>query len=179
MLISPQTFAKAAPVAAWPSGVRFGDIVQFRALCDDGTFADALPCLVLDATHRADRARLLLAPGQPVSAARDRAYEIGVRAPSQLIEAGLAGPTVFLGASRISVSSTHAGFVPDAGTGSPVIGRLSGPAFDRMNAVRARIQAEADIAAYYRDRTPVQRDEDRRITEMILARIGRAEPTAA
>ena len=176
MFISPHPFAKASPVPDWQAAVRYGDIVQFRALRDDGSLADAMACLVLDATQRPSGTRLLLAPGQAGCGKRDRAFEIGVRAPSQLIEAGLAGPTTFLAGSRISVAATHAGFVLAPANGSPIIGRLSGQAFERMNAVRARIQAEADIAAYYRDRTPAQRAEDRRISETILARIRQAEP---
>lgn len=43
------------------------------------------------------------------------------------------------------------GFHCPDGTATPLIGRLDDALMDRMNAIRARIQAEADIAAHYRD----------------------------
>lgn len=53
-------------------------------------------------------------------------------------------------ARRIIVHVGHSGF--DGRTKGPsIIGRLDETLLERMNAVRARIQAEADIAAYYRE----------------------------
>jgi hypothetical protein len=158
MFISPQTFAVSTRIANWPTSVRYGDIVMFRTVHDDGERAQPIPCLVLEAHRTAVIARLLLAPSVTECPGRDRAYAIGVRAPSQVIAAGLTSPKQFIGASRMLVSAGHSGFVASSASGSLIIGRLTETSFERMNAVRARLQAEADIAAYDRARKRHEQD---------------------
>ncbi|NIZ63060.1 hypothetical protein DL239_19010 [Sedimentitalea sp. CY04] len=69
-----------------------------------------------------------------------------------MIAAGLHRPTRFICYRKISVSLKHNGFVCNRTTESAVFDSLSGPEFERMNQVRARLQAEADIAADHRER---------------------------
>jgi hypothetical protein len=45
------------------------------------------------------------------------------------------------------VNLDHHGFIASSAVGTPVIGALTGAALERMNAVRGRIYAEADIVA--------------------------------
>ncbi|QIE54176.1 hypothetical protein G5B40_01175 [Pikeienuella piscinae] len=63
------------------------------------------------------------------------------------------------------VSLDHPGIVLWAATGAPVMGRLSGDAVERMNSVRARIHAEADIAAERRSERRKARGARHRRTE--------------
>ncbi|WP_157937601.1 hypothetical protein [Oceaniglobus roseus] len=80
----------------------------------------------------------------------NRGYEVIVKQSAARATAGLSKPTWFVCARRIIVHVNHRGF--DGRTKGPhIIGRLDEVLLERMNAVRARIQAEADIAAYYRE----------------------------
>lgn len=74
-------------------------------------------------------------------------------ASADYIPSGLNEPTRFVGARRLLVPLGHSGFVICRATGSPVLGRLDGGPFAAMNAVRGRIHAERDIAAYRRGRS--------------------------
>lgn len=71
-------------------------------------------------------------------------------------------PTRFVCARRVIVHVNHSGFHGRA-KGPQIIGRLDEALQEGMKAVRARIQAEADIAAYYREeeRWEEQAREDR------------------
>ncbi len=60
---------------------------------------------------------------------------------------GLNRPTRFVCARRLVVSLENKAFSIGREAGTPVIGRPDGADFDRMNDVRARIAAEADMAA--------------------------------
>jgi hypothetical protein len=128
----------AAAVPDQRDSLTHGDILLLSPIAGDGS--PPLPCLVLDLVATRSGPRLLLAPGQAgIPATRDAPYEIGVRAPSEWASAGLSGPLRFSGRDRILMRAT-----------SGAIGRLSGSSFARLNAVRARIHAERDIAAYFR-----------------------------
>jgi hypothetical protein len=63
------------------------------------------------------------------------------------VSSGLHESTRFICARTVTVSLDHPAFrrAPDRGT--PLIGRLTEPLLDRMNAFRGRLHAEADIAA--------------------------------
>ncbi|WP_372993947.1 hypothetical protein [Sulfitobacter sp.] len=60
--------------------------------------------------------------------------------------AGLDRPSRFVCSRRVIVSINHPGFEGGEECGT-LIGRLDAPLVDRMNDVRARLQAEADIKA--------------------------------
>lgn len=138
-----------AAAGAWHDTLSYGDVVIFRfpvAEEDGGDAPKARPCLVLDVERFGDRQYTLLAYGTTQANRANRGYEIRVYAPEEYAAAGLRNPTRFVGARRILVPLDHADFALGP-TGTPVIGRLSGAAFERMNAVRGRIHAEADIAS--------------------------------
>lgn len=131
-----------------------GDIVLFRfplAEVDDEPGAPKRrPCLVLDTLCIGGFPFFELAYGTSADTSANRGYEVIVKRPSARATAGLTKPTRFVCARRIIVHADHSGF--DGRTKGPqIIGRLDAPLLERMNAVRARIQAEADIAAHYRE----------------------------
>jgi hypothetical protein len=76
-------------------------------------------------------------------------YETYVTRPAALHVAGLNGPTLFDSRCRITVSIKNTGFDLRAG-GTPVLGLLTGPERDRFNVIRARVQADVDMAVSHR-----------------------------
>lgn len=131
----------------WFADLSWGDIVSFRFPVEDGEdVPKKRPCLVLDTLLVGGRRFAVLAYGTSVRNNSNRGYEVRLGAVDAM-EAGLHRSTRFIGARRLTVSLDHDGFVASGTARSPVIGRLKGSAFDRMNAVRGRIHAEADIAA--------------------------------
>lgn len=131
-----------------------GDVVLFRfplAEEDDQPGSPKRrPCLVLDTRIRGDERFVEIAYGTSADTRANRGYEVIVKQSAARETAGLSKPTRFVCARRIIVHVNHSGF--DGRTKGPhIIGRLDETLLKRMNAVRARIQAEADIAAYYRE----------------------------
>lgn len=153
------------PANACTEQLQRGDIVLFRfPLAEEDAYPDALkrrPCLVLDTLSIGGSPYLKIAYGTSADTPANRGYEVIVKRPSARTTAGLTKPTRFVCARRIIVHANHSGF--DGRTKGPqIIGRLDAPLLERMNAVRARIQAEADIAAHYREerqRTEQAREE--------------------
>lgn len=134
---------------SWKRDVASGDIVLFAypvADPDSGARPKVRPCLVLETEDHETGKRILLAYGtsQPPKCARG--YDITVRGASDLLVAGLAKPTRFMASRLLSVSIESSRFgTRDRVT--PVIGHLSSAALVRMNRVRARLHAEADMAS--------------------------------
>ncbi|WP_299821461.1 hypothetical protein [uncultured Jannaschia sp.] len=62
------------------------------------------------------------------------------------------GPTRFCGTQRLLVPLAHGGFEISPETGSPVLGRLGGQSYERMQALRAQIHALRDLRAEQRRR---------------------------
>jgi hypothetical protein len=158
----PQPFTPAGKSAR----LQRGDVVLFRfplAEEDDEPGAPKRrPCLVLDALTKGDDRFVEIAYGTSADTRANRGYEVIVKQTAARATAGLSKPTRFVCARRIIVHASHGGF--DGRTKGPhIIGRLDEVLLERMNAVRARIQAEADIAAYYREeqRREEQTREDR------------------
>ena len=158
----------AAPIihptqtAAWHDAVGYGDILSFRfPLAEEGHRGrpKARPCLVLDIEERGDQRYALLAYGTTSKRRSNIGYEVHVRKSADCLAAGLDRPTRFVGARRILVPLTHSAFVVAGATGSAVLRHLDGRSFEALNAVRARIHADADIAADRRERS---RDSRRR-----------------
>lgn len=147
MLEDPTFHTSQANLSDWQKELSWGDIVSFRFPVED---AEAIPkkrpCLVLDTATVGGKRYALLAYGTTTRSSSNRGYEIRLGA-FDASEAGLHRPTRFVGARRLMVNLDHPGLVTSSAAGTPIIGRLSGAAFDRMNAVRGRIHAEADIAA--------------------------------
>ncbi|GGM00360.1 hypothetical protein GCM10011534_22730 [Pseudooceanicola nanhaiensis] len=158
----PQPFT---PVAS-SAHLQRGDVVLFRfplAEADDEPGAPKRrPCLVLDTLTAGDDRFVEIAYGTSADTRANRGYEVIVKQPDARTTAGLSKPTRFVCARRIIVHVDHSGFHGRAKR-PHIIGRLDEALLERMNAVRARIQAEADIAAYYREekRREEQTREDR------------------
>jgi len=141
---------------AWQDHISYGDIVSFRfpvAEAGDSTPLKARPCLILDIEEKKGVHYALLAYGTTSRRKANVGYEIHVRTSAACAAAGLDAPTRFVGARRIFVPLAHSGFVIHPGLGAPVLGRLEGEEFERMNEVRARIIAMADIRADRKVRT--------------------------
>ncbi len=151
----------------WPSSVQRGDVVRFRfpVAEEDGETPKLRPCLVLETGTLNGRRSVTLAYGTSAHPKRNYGYEVIVKGKTSMRAAGLTKPTRFVAIRRITVSTEHRGFVPLCGT--PVIGRLDAPLLQRMDAVRARLWAEHDIAAGRRHERDLERrrwqQEERRI----------------
>ena len=155
----PQPFTPAGESAH----LQRGDVVLFRfplAEEDDEPGAPKRrPCLVLDTLTAGGERFVELAYGTSADTRANRGYEVIVKQPAARATAGLSKPTRFVCARRITVHVNHSGFHGRT-KGPQIIGRLDEALLERMNAVRARIQAEADIAAY--DREEQRREEQAR-----------------
>ncbi|MCD1626813.1 hypothetical protein K7H22_12495 [Seohaeicola saemankumensis] len=135
---------------AWQEHISYGDVVSFRfpvAEAGDDAPLKARPCLILDIEEKKGVRYALLAYGTTSRRKANTGYEIHVRTSFACAAVGLDAPTRFVGARRILVPLSHSGFVIHPGLGAPVLGRLEGDEFERMNEVRARIFAMADIRA--------------------------------
>lgn len=134
--------------AAWRENVSYGDIVSFRfPLAEDGDNGQpkARPCLILDIEVIGGQRYALLAYGTTSLRRSNVGQEIHIRRRADYILAGLDEPTRFVAARRLLVLLTHRGFMTCGMTQSAVLGRLTGEAFERMNAVRGCIHALRDI----------------------------------
>jgi hypothetical protein len=142
-----QTTNPQAPTD-WHAGLTWGHIVLFRfpvRLPGETDNAKVRPCLVLDVEMVGAQRCALIAYGTSADTKANRGYEIDVRG-EEATAVGLHKPTRFVGARRILVPLEHPGFLMIGDSGSPIVGRLTGQSLDRMNAVRGRIHAEADMA---------------------------------
>jgi len=131
----------------------------------DGETPKLRPCLVIETGELNDRRSVTLAYGTSAHPRRRYGYEVIVKGKPAMRAAGLTKPTRFVCIRRITVSTAHPGFEPLCGT--PVIGRLDASLLTRMDAVRARLWAEHDIAAERRHERALERRrwqrEERRI----------------
>lgn len=152
MFHQPQPFT---PALDWAANPQRGDVVLFRFPVADSNDQQESPkrrpCLVLDVRRRGAECFVELAYGTSSKGRANRGDEVIVKQPESKAHAGLKKPTRFVCARRIFVNVKSRGFDCPDGTTSPLIGCLDEALMDRMNAIRARIQAEADIAAHYRE----------------------------
>lgn len=163
--------------AYWAKDIRPGDIVLFKfpiRYPGQGDQPKVRPCLVLDVDMHDDHRRLTLAYGTSAATPANRGYEIALTHVADLQAAGLNRATRFIGARLLSVSPDHPDFDLNA-SGSPLIGRLPEGRIERMNWVRARIQAERDIAADRR----AERRKTRPVVEPRRRRFRLAQKPAA
>ena len=139
----------------WTMSLQRGDVVLFRfpVSADDDSLdvPKRRPCLVLDTFLQGQDRFVELAYGTSSKGRANRGYEVIVRQPQSQAVAGLTKSTRFVCARRITVHIRNAGFDHSDEATSPVIGRLDEALTERMNAVHARFQAEAAIAAHYRE----------------------------
>lgn len=137
--------------AAWQDTLCRGDIVLFRfpEIDGDEDVAKMRPCLVLEVDGRDGQRRATLAYGTTSRTSANRGYEIRIKRRSSLVIAGLNRQTRFVGARTTTVDLNHPDFDQSLRE-TPFIGRLDTYLIERMHAVRARLQAESDIAAEVR-----------------------------
>jgi hypothetical protein len=134
----------------WQETVTRGDLVSFVFPCQEDHPTEppmARPCLILELEQRSGLRFAQAAYGTTAMSGRNKGYEVRVLNDEDRRLAGLHEPTRFIGARTVWVSLNHEAFRLAPGRDTPVIGRLPQPLLDRMNAVRGRLHAEADIAA--------------------------------
>lgn len=135
----------------WPDTLAAGDVI---ALPDHRPGGDGTPHLVLDAITLLGDRFVALAPGVACRASGETGYDIEVSQPGACRAAKLASPTCFRGGERRMVALATCG---PAGVGGRYLGRLTGEALERMQVVRARIEAERDSGVDCRRRRAVRR----------------------
>lgn len=147
-----------APVATtpWADTLQRGDVVMFRFPCADDGPVKPRPCLVVEIVRIGDDTFVELAYGTTAQTRANRGYGVHIYTPIGMALAGLRQPTRFVCARRVIVNANNRDFATKRLDPSPVIGRLDNAGIERMNAVRARIHAEHDIAA---DRRETERTE--------------------
>ncbi len=150
----PRTETAAQISRPWTTKLARGDVVLFAfpQADDDGGKPKPRPCLVLDITVLLGKRFVSLACSASAKSGgtiANKGYTIDVTHHADYTAAGLDAPISFAAQSRVLVPLTHQGF--PTSVPSPVLGRLRGSAFDRMNAVRARLAAEADMRSARRD----------------------------
>lgn len=143
------------PAKTEPCQLERGDVVLFRFPTSEeedteGGAPKRRPCLVLDVFERGCERYVQLAYGTSAHTRANRGYEVLVKQRDSRAVAGLRKPTRFIGARRVTVHVQNSGLRGPA-EGPKILGRLDDALLARMHAIRARIQAEADIAAHYRE----------------------------
>lgn len=137
----------------WQQDLALGDVVLFRFPTTedlpDGEAPKMRPCLVLETPRLGGRSFAKLAYGSSAYGKSNRGREVIVRQAPSIAAAGLNRPSRFTLNRSLLVSLDHPGFEAEK-HGDPRIGRLDEGLMERLHALRARIQAEADIAADHR-----------------------------
>lgn len=154
MLDATETDRPSPDDQDWRQSLSWGDVVSFRfprMEGDPGYRPKARPCVVLDTVAVAGKRFVTLGYGTSADTTANRGYEVRVESPAARARCGIRRPTRFVCSRRITVSDRHPGFCRSE-RGTPVVGRLAGPERRRLNAIRARIFAETDIAAELRAR---------------------------
>ena len=156
----------APQTETWHSQLDPGTVILFSFPTeeDDGPEPKARPCLVLETPLIDGVPHAVIAYGTTSMGKSNRGFEIRLRKPSDHRRAGLDHGTKFVGSRRLTVPLTHRGWTVSPATGSPILGRLSGPTQARMDAVRARLAAQADAGAWCRGKRRALRVCDRDFT---------------
>lgn len=143
----------APQTANWKVGIKIGQIVLFRFPIRENASEEQpklRPCLVLNTRRMLGKVFVELAYGTSAQTTANKGYEVRILRDADANEVGLSRPTRFIGARRVIVSLDNPGFDVNL-FDSPVVGQLTGELFERLNAVRARLQAEADMAQATRE----------------------------
>ena len=139
--------------ANWKAGIKIGQIILFRfPVREHGSEEQPKlrPCLVLNTRRMLGKVFVELAYGTSAQTTANKGYEVRILRDADANAVGLSRPTRFIGARRVIVSLDNPGFDVNL-FDSPVVGQLTGELFERLNAVRARLQAEADMAQAIRE----------------------------
>jgi hypothetical protein len=104
---------------------------------------------VLEVGHVRTLRLATLAYGTTSASRANRGREVRVLHPDEIADAGLMEPTRFVCVRRVMVPVGHKAFTL-GGRATPVLGHLTGAAFEDMQKLRARFQAERDMAAEFR-----------------------------
>lgn len=139
--------------ANWKAGIKIGQIVLFRFPIRENASEEQpklRPCLVLNTRRMLGKVFVELAYGTSAQTTANKGYEVRILRDADANAVGLSRPTRFIGARRVIVSLDNPGFDVNL-FDSPVVGQLTGELFERLNAVRARLQAEADMAQATRE----------------------------
>lgn len=137
----PGNISSAPAIAGGPADWREALSFRFR-LEGVGRPPKKRPCLMLDIARFGETRYAVLACGTSAETAASQGYDVQLTA-TEARAAGLPHPVRFAGARRRLVALDHTGIVLCAATDTPVIGRLTGSAVERMNVLRTRIHAEA------------------------------------
>jgi hypothetical protein len=141
-----------SPVPAWANELKPGDVVLFRFPCAEEAPAEepkSRACLVLNTEKRGDRRIIELAYGTSVDTDANVGDEIHVCLHDEMKAACVKKPTRFVCARRITVSFDHHGWDINPKFPSPLIGHLALRSLERMNAIRAKIDARRHFAGAY------------------------------
>ncbi|MEE4208136.1 MAG: type II toxin-antitoxin system PemK/MazF family toxin [Parvularcula sp.] len=141
------TTTAIAATTPWTETLQRGDVVLFDFPCADDGPVKTRPCLVLEVGRVCDHAFAEIAYGTTATGKRNRGWEIHINTAGGMALAGIDQPTRFVGFRRVTVTLDNKFFRMPRGRRSPIIGRLDDAGLERMNAVRARIWAERDMAA--------------------------------
>ena len=139
----------------WEYALQPGDVVSFRFPLTEGKFGaagerpKARPCLVLEVGRVGDLRLATIAYGTSSKHKANRGRDLRVECDAEIEAAGLIEPTRFVGVRRVMVPLGHGAFNL-ANRDCPVLGQLTGGAFEAMQVLRARFQAEHDMAAEFR-----------------------------
>ncbi|WP_406871022.1 type II toxin-antitoxin system PemK/MazF family toxin [Thioclava sp. 'Guangxiensis'] len=147
--------------SAWQDHISPGDIVTFRfpiRKANESEQPKPRPCLVIEVEEWAGKQFALLAYGTSSPRKANSGYEVHAFQPEDYTRFGLDRTTRFIGKRTIMVALDNPSFDSFRKTCSPVLGRLSGQPAERLLHVRARIQADRDMA---RDRQEERRRERR------------------
>jgi hypothetical protein len=146
----------------WQQDLDLGDVVLFRFPTTEdlpeGEAPKMRPCLVIDTPRLGERRFASLAYGSSAYGKSNRGREVLVRQAPSIVIAGLNRPSRFTLTRTLLVSLDNPGFEAEKRS-DPRIGRLDEGLMARLHALRARMQAEAGIAAEHRR---AKREERRR-----------------
>ncbi|NVO25723.1 hypothetical protein [Donghicola mangrovi] len=153
---------------SWEAMLAPGDIVSFRFPMSErkatGERPKARPCLVLEVGQVGQLTLATLAYGTTSNGKANRGRDLVVAVDEEITSAGITGPTRFVGIRRVMVPIGHSAFNL-AHRDTPVLGHLSGGAFEAMQNLRARFQAERDMAAEFRDAKRLARHASRTLPD--------------
>lgn len=131
---------RSTTAAPWQDHLAPGDAVAFSfPVPGDGSLPYPRPCLVLDLETLGEHRMVLLACGKNSPRPSVRISHIDIRGTAACRRAGVDAPTRFCGTQRLLVPLAHGGFDISPESGSPILGRLGGEAYERMRVLRAQI----------------------------------------
>jgi hypothetical protein len=149
----------------WQDIIGPGDIVSFmfpvRHADEGGPALPARLCLVFDRETIAGQAYVRVAYGTHRDVLAHTGADIRLQTEEAVAAAGGGRPVRFACGHHVLVPLTHTGFDCDPDTGSPVLGRSTGGALDRLDRLRARYHAYRDMAAARRDERQQHERADR------------------